>query len=78
MHAHAQFIGGPMQTITINDHAVALSDAFRCLVKLLDQAGVLKIADLVKAMQTKADSRRAAHEDGVAAATALISSALRS
>ena len=76
MHAHAQFIGGPMQTITINDHAVALSDAFRCLVKLLDQAGALKIADLVKAMQAKADSRRAAHEDGVAAATAFISSGL--
>jgi hypothetical protein len=77
MHAYAQFIGGPKQTITTNDQAVALSDAFRCLVRELDQTGVLKISDLEKAMQVKADSRRAAHEDGVAAATAFISSGLR-
>ena len=67
-----------MRTITTDDQVVALSDAFQCLVKELDQAGVLKIADLVGAMQVKADSRRAAHEDGVAVATAFISSALRS
>jgi len=67
-----------MQTITTNDQAVALSDAFRCLVKELDQAGVLKIADLVEAVQVKADSRRAAREDGVPAATASLSSVLRS
>jgi hypothetical protein len=66
-----------MQSITANDQAVALSDAFRCVVKELDEAGVLKIADLVKAMQLQADSRRAAHEDGVAAATAFISSGLK-
>jgi hypothetical protein len=66
-----------MQSITTNDQAVALSDAFRCLVKELDKAGVLRLADLEKAMQVQADSRRAAHEDGVAAATAFISSGLR-
>ena len=66
-----------MQSITTNDQAVALSDAFRCLVKELDKAGVLRLADLEKAMQVQADTRRAAHEDGVAAATAFISSGLR-
>jgi hypothetical protein len=66
-----------MQSITTNDQAVALSDAFRCLVKELDKAGVLKLADLEKAMQVQADSRRAAHEDGVAAATAFIAKGLR-
>ena len=45
-----------MQSITTNDQAVALSDAFRCVVKELDEAGVLKIADLVKAMQVQANS----------------------
>ena len=29
-----------MQSITTNDQAVALSDAFRCVVKELDEAGV--------------------------------------
>jgi hypothetical protein len=66
-----------MQSITTNDQAVALLDAFRCLVKELDKAGVLRLADLEKAMQVQADSRRASHEDGVAAATAFISSGLR-
>ena len=66
-----------MQSITTNDQAVALSDAFRCLVKELDKAGVLRLADLEKAMQVQADTRRAAHEDGVAAAAAVISSGLR-
>ena len=49
-----------MQSITANDQAVALSDAFRCLVKILDKSGVLRLADLEKAMQVKADSRREA------------------
>jgi hypothetical protein len=66
-----------MQSITANDQTVALSDAFRCLVKELDKAGVLRLADLEKAMQVQADSRRSAHEDGVAAATAFISKGLR-
>jgi hypothetical protein len=66
-----------MQTITANDNAVALSDAFRCLVKELDKAGVVQLADLEKAMQVQADSRRSAHEDGVAAAIGFISSRLR-
>lgn len=66
-----------MQSITANDQAVALSDAFRCLVKELDKAGVLRLADLEKAMQVQADTRRSAHEDGVAAATAFISKGLR-
>lgn len=66
-----------MQSITVNDQAVALSDAFRCLVKELDKAGVLRLADLEKAMQVQADTRRSAHEDGVAAATAFISKGLR-
>jgi hypothetical protein len=66
-----------MQSITANDQTVALSDAFRCLVKELDKAGVLRLADLEKAMQIQADSRRSAHEDGVAAATAFISKGLR-
>jgi hypothetical protein len=66
-----------MQTITGNDQAVALSDAFRCLVKQLDKAGVVKIVDLEKAIQVQADSRRAAHEDGVAAAITFISNGLR-
>jgi hypothetical protein len=66
-----------MQSITANDQTVALSDAFRCLVKELDKAGVLRLADLEKAMQVQADTRRSAHEDGVAAATAFISKGLR-
>lgn len=66
-----------MQSITTNDRAVALSDAFRCLVKALDKAGVVPLADLEKALQVQADARRLAHEDGVAAATAFISSGLR-
>ena len=66
-----------MQPITANDRAIALSDAFRCLVKALDKAGVVQLADLEKAMQVQADARRSAHEDGVAAATAFISSSLR-
>jgi hypothetical protein len=65
-----------MQTITGNDQAIALSDAFRCLVKQ-DKAGVLQLADLEKAMQVQADFRRSSHEDGVAAAMAFISSGLR-
>jgi hypothetical protein len=67
----------PMQSITANDRAIALSDAFRCLVKALDKAGVVQLADLEKALQVQADVRRSAHEDGVAAATAFISSSLR-
>ena len=47
-----------MQSITTNDQAVALSDAFRCAVKELDKAGVLRLADLEKAMQVQADARR--------------------
>jgi hypothetical protein len=35
------------------------------------------LADLEKALQVQADARRSAHEDGVAAATAFISSGLR-
>jgi hypothetical protein len=66
-----------MQSITPNDRAVALSDAFRCLVKELDKAGVLRLADLEKAMQVQAETRRLAHEDGVSAATAFLSSSLR-
>jgi hypothetical protein len=66
-----------MQSITPNDRAIALSDAFRCLVKELDKAGVVRLADLEKAMQVQADFRRSAHQDGVAAATAFISSSLR-
>ena len=66
-----------MQSITANDQTVALSDAFLCLVKELDKAGVLRLADLEKAMQVQADTRRSAHEDGVAAATAFISKGLR-
>jgi hypothetical protein len=66
-----------MQTITGNDQAIALSDAFRCLVKQLDKAGVLQLADLEKAMQVQADFRRSSHEDGVAAAMAFISNGLR-
>jgi hypothetical protein len=66
-----------MQSITPNDKAVALSDAFRCLVKGLDKAGVIRLADLEKAMQVQADLRRAAHEDGVAAATAFLANSLR-
>ena len=66
-----------MQSITTTDQAVALSDAFRCVVKELDKAGVVRLADLEKAMQVQADARRAAHEDGVAAATAFIASGLR-
>jgi len=66
-----------MQSITANDRTVALSDAFRCLVKELDKAGVVRLADLEKAMQVQADARRSAHEDGVVAATAFISSSLR-
>ena len=66
-----------MQSITPNDRAVALSDAFRCLVKELDKAGVVRLADLEKAMQVQAETRRSAHEDGVAAATAFLSSSLR-
>jgi len=77
MHAYAQFIGGPMQTIATNDQAVALSDAFRCLVKELDRAGVVRLADLDKAMQLQAETRRSAHEDGVVAATVFLSSSLR-
>jgi hypothetical protein len=37
-----------MQTITPTDKAVALTDAFRCLVKELDKAGVVRLADLAK------------------------------
>ena len=66
-----------MQSITPNDRAVALSDAFRCLVKELDRAGVVRLADLEKAMQVQAEARRLAHEDGVAAATAFLSSSLK-
>jgi hypothetical protein len=66
-----------MQSITPNDKAVALSDAFRCLVKELDKAEVIRLADLEKAMQVQADLRRAAHEDGVAAATAFLANSLR-
>jgi hypothetical protein len=66
-----------MQSITANDRAVALSDAFRCLVKELDRAGVVQLANLEKAMQVQADARLSAHEDGVAAATAFLSSSLR-
>jgi len=66
-----------MQSITANDRTVALSDAFRCLVKELDKAGVVRLADLEKAMQVQADARRSAQEDGIAAATAFISSGLR-
>ena len=66
-----------MQAITANDRAVALSDAFRCLVKELDRAGVVRLADLEKAMQVQAETRRLAHEDGVSAATAFLSSSLR-
>jgi hypothetical protein len=66
-----------MQSITPNDQAVALSDAFRCLVKELDKAGVMRLADLEKAMQVQADLRRTAHEDGVAAATTFLSNSLR-
>jgi hypothetical protein len=67
-----------MQSITPNDTAVALSDAFRCLVKELDKAGVvMRLADLEKAMQVQADLRRAAHEDGVAAATAFLANSMR-
>jgi hypothetical protein len=62
---------------TADDQAVALSDAFRCLVKELDKAGVLRLAELEQAIQVQADSRRAAHEDGVAAATAFMSGGLR-
>ena len=66
-----------MQSITPNDKAVALTDAFRCLVKELDKAGIMRLADLEKAMQVQADSRRAAHEDGAAAAMAFLSNSLR-
>ena len=66
-----------MQSITANDRAVALSDAFRGLVKALDKAGVVRLADLEKAMQVQAEARRSAHEDGVAAAIAFISNSLR-
>jgi hypothetical protein len=66
-----------MQSIIANDQPAALSDAFRCLVKELDKAGVVRLADLEKAMQVQADARRSAHEDGIAAATAFISSSLR-
>jgi hypothetical protein len=62
---------------TADDQAVALSDAFRCLVKELDKAGVLRLAELEQAIEVQADSRRAAHEDGVAAATAFMSGGLR-
>jgi hypothetical protein len=62
---------------TADDQAVALSEAFRCLVKELDKAGVLRLAELEQAIQVQADSRRAAHEDGVAAATAFMSGGLR-
>jgi len=66
-----------MQSITPNDKAIALSDAFRCLVKELDKAGVMRLADLEKAMQVQADLRRAAHEDGVAAAMTFLANSLR-
>jgi len=66
-----------MQSIATNDKAVALSDAFRCLVKELDKAGVVQLADLEKAMQVQADLRREAHEDGVAAAMTFLSNSLR-
>ena len=66
-----------MQSITPNDKAVALTDAFRCLVKELDKAGVLRLANLEKAMQVQADLRRAAHEDGVAAAMTFLANSLR-
>ena len=66
-----------MQSITPNDRAMALTDAFRCLVKELDKAGVMRLTDLEKAMQVQADLRRTAHEDGVAAATAFLSNSLR-
>ena len=66
-----------MQSITPNDKAVALTDAFRCLVKELDKAGVMRLADLEKAMLVQADLRRTAHEDGVAAATAFLANSLR-
>jgi len=45
--------------------------------KKLDKAGVLRLADLEKAMQVQADLRRAAHEDGVAAATTFLANSLR-
>ena len=51
-----------MQSITPNDKVVAVTDAFRCLVKELDKAGVLQLADLERAMQVQADSRRSAHK----------------
>ena len=66
-----------MQSIATNDKAVALSDAFRCLVKELDKAGVMRFADLESAMQVQVDLRRNAHEDGVAAATTLSNSLRR-
>jgi hypothetical protein len=66
-----------MQSITPNDKAVALSDAFRCLVKELDKAEVIRLADLEKAMQVQADLRRTTHEDGVAAAMTFLSNSLR-
>ena len=66
-----------MQSITPNDKVVAVTDAFRCLVKELDKAGVVQLADLERAMQVQADSRRSAHEDGVAAAMTFLSNSLR-
>ena len=66
-----------MQSITPNDKAVALTDAFRCLVKELDKAGVMRLADLENAMLVQADLRRTAHEDGVAAAMTFLSNSLR-
>jgi hypothetical protein len=62
---------------TADDQAVALSEAFRCLVEELDKAGVLRLAELEQTIQVQADSQRAAHEDGVAAATAFMSGGLR-
>jgi hypothetical protein len=38
-----------MQSIIANDQPAALSDAFRCLVKELHKAGVVRLADLAKA-----------------------------
>jgi hypothetical protein len=35
-----------MQSIIANDQPAALSDAFRCLLKELDKAGVVQLADL--------------------------------